>query len=81
MRQRAILRAQDGDERTDEDDWKMRYPALSVGWLVDILESVDYRWSPVQILETESFYPGLIDDISTEIWQRRLIKAQMNKSE
>jgi len=62
----------------------MRYPAYTVGWLVDILESVEFRWSPVQILDTESHYPGLIDDVSTEIWQRRLISKQLeseNKTE
>lgn len=55
----------------------MHYPSDLVGWLVDLLESVEYRWSPIQILETEAIYPGLMADIGTELWQRRIIAQQV----
>jgi hypothetical protein len=42
-----------------------------------VSESIDFRWSPVQILETEALYPGLIEDLGVEIWQRRLIVEQI----
>ncbi len=75
-RQRAILRAEQS-ARDDEDDWLVQYPEHLIGWLVDVLEAVEYRWTPVQILDTERQYPGLINDISLEIWQRDIVKKQV----
>jgi hypothetical protein len=64
----------------DENDWKMRYPPYLVGWLVDMLESVDWQLSVMDILTTEQNFPGLMDDMSLEIWQRRLIEKQLEGS-
>ncbi|MFO7323695.1 MAG: hypothetical protein DIU68_018360 [Chloroflexota bacterium] len=53
-----------------------------IGWLVNILQSVDFAYTPLEIIETEEALPGLWDDIYTEIWQRRLIKEVYdNKSD
>lgn len=56
----------------------MVYPSEFIGQLVDILVSVDFRYTPLEILETESRFPGLWLDIDTELWQRNLIKEQLD---
>lgn len=56
----------------------MQYPDHVVGWLYDLLEGIDWKWSIAQILETEREFPGLVDDLALEGWQRRLIKQQMD---
>lgn len=48
-----------------------------IGWLYDVSNSLDWRVSVLDILETEKRYPGLMDDLSTEAWQRKLIKDQL----
>jgi hypothetical protein len=48
-----------------------------VTWLAGVGEKLDYRWSPVQILETEDYYPGLIEQVATVTWQKRIIREQM----
>lgn len=50
-----------------------------MGWLVDIEEAIDWAFTPDAILETEEQYPGLWDDIFIELWQRRLIKDQVEQ--
>lgn len=55
----------------------MIYPSELVGQLVDILVSVDFRYTPLEIIETELQYPGLWRDIDLELWQRELIKEQL----
>jgi hypothetical protein len=51
-----------------------------VGWLADILEGTEWHLSIREVLATELEYPGLLDDLNIELWQRRLVKEQM-KSE
>lgn len=53
------------------------YPDDIVGWLVDILKATDYHYSPREILAVEASYPGLWDDIAIELWQRDLVRKQM----
>lgn len=48
-----------------------------IGWLYDVMNSLDWRVSVLDVLETEKRYPGLMDDLSTEAWQRKLIKDQL----
>lgn len=48
-----------------------------IGWLYDVANSLDWRVSVLDILETEKRYPGLMDDLSTESWQRKIIKDQL----
>lgn len=48
-----------------------------VGWLFDVLNSLEWRVSVLDILETEKRYPNLMDDLSTESWQRKLVKDQL----
>lgn len=48
-----------------------------IGWLYDVANSLDWRVSLLDILETEKRYPGLMDDLSIEAWQRKLIKDQL----
>ena len=38
---------------------------------------MDFRWSPLEIIETEIAYPGLIQDVGIEIWQRKLVTQQI----
>jgi len=52
------------------------YPIESVEWLADMMESLEYKFTPKQILETEELYPGLWGNISIVLWQRRLISEQ-----
>ncbi len=79
VRQRAIARAKRKDKLPDdEDNWDVvDYPQEEVGWLVDLLESFDYRYTPVQIYETEERYPNLWDAIFTETWQRGLMREEV----
>jgi hypothetical protein len=72
IRQRAILRT-DSSIPDDEDDWTGKYPVELIGWLYDIVNSLEWRVSPLTVLETETRYPGLFDDLSIESWQRKLI--------
>ncbi len=58
---------------------KLKAHAL-VGWLYDVANSLDWRVSVLDILETEKRYPGLMDDLSVESWQRKIIKDQMEAS-
>lgn len=55
----------------------MRYPEYLIGWLYDIMESFDFRYTPSQILDSEDRYPGLFYDLSLEGWQRHLIEEQL----
>lgn len=48
-----------------------------IGWLYEVANSLDWRVSVLDILETERRYPGIMDDLSTEAWQRKLIKDQL----
>lgn len=58
----------------------MRTPNPLVGWLYDVANSLDWQVSLLDIIETERRYPGLMDDLSIEAWQRRIIKEQMGNS-
>lgn len=55
----------------------MKYPDVMVGWLFDVANSLDWRVSILDIIETERRYPGLIDDLGTEAWQRKIIRDQI----
>jgi hypothetical protein len=49
-----------------------------IGWLSDVLKAVNFRWTLLDILDTERQYPSLIDDVlGTEFWQRALVKEQV----
>lgn len=48
-----------------------------IGWLYDVANSLDWRVSVLDILETERKFPGLMDDLSTEAWQRKIVKEQI----
>jgi len=56
----------------------MQYPENVVGWLTDICSATEWKLSPLEVLRTETEYPGLIDDMMTELWQRQLVKEQTN---
>lgn len=58
---------------------KLKVHAL-IGWLYDVETSLDWRVSVLDVLETERRYPGLMDDLSVEAWQRKIIKDQMEAS-
>lgn len=55
----------------------MRYPHQCVGWLYDVLNSLEWRISPLDVLETERDYPGLMGDLAIESWQRKIIREQL----
>lgn len=54
----------------------MTYDVDLVGWIHSVEVAVEWRWPPVWIIETERVAPGLIDDLMTLNWQRRLVKEQ-----
>ena len=56
----------------------MRYGDADVGWLFDTLTGLDWRVSPLDVIETERRYPGLMTDLGIEGWQRRLVKDQLS---
>lgn len=51
-----------------------------MGWLFDVLNSIEWKVSPLDILETEARYPGLMDDLTIEAWQRKLVRDQIKGS-
>jgi len=55
----------------------MKYPDVYVGWLYDVANGLDWRVSILDIIETERRYPSLMDDLSVEAWQRKIIKDQL----
>lgn len=59
----------------------MTWPKREREWLFGILESLEWRWTPVQIFETERAYPGLLDDLAVMAWQKRLIKEEQMDDE
>lgn len=77
VRQAAILKARDKDDlSSDENDWSIDYPVDIVEWLADMLESLEFKFTPSQILDTEETYPGLWNNISIVLWQRKIISEQ-----
>ena len=48
-----------------------------IGWLYDTANALDWRVPILDILETERRYPGLMDDLGIESWQRKIIKEQL----
>lgn len=42
----------------------MKYAPHQIQWLYYILEAVKFQWNPIEILETEREYPGLLDDLA-----------------
>lgn len=58
----------------------MKYPQALIGWLYDIEDSLEWKISPLDVLETEKRFPGLIGDLSVESWQRKIIRDQIKGS-
>lgn len=46
-------------------------------WMLSVLEAVDWKWTPAQVLDNEARFPGLLDDVFTARWQYELIRRQM----
>ena len=79
-RQRIILKLSAGKETPeDEDDWKQHYPPDIIGWLVDTLEAIEWKYTPADILDTDTRYPGLWDAMGIELWQRKVISDQIGE--
>ncbi len=76
VRQRAILRTNRNPD-PDLNDWDYTYPEWHIGWLYDVLESLDWKPSALDVLRTEAEFPGLYQDLGTESWQRKIIRDQM----
>lgn len=78
VRQRSILKIQSKtDNHPDNNDWMIHYPLEHTEWLADLLEALNFKFTPKQILETEAEYPGLWDDVAVILWQRRIIADQL----
>lgn len=58
----------------------MKFPQDWIGWLFEKVNMLDWQISILDIINTEKEYPGLIDDLSTEAWQRKLVREQMEDS-
>jgi hypothetical protein len=46
-----------------------------------MLEAFEWKYTPLEILEVDSRYPGLWEDIDTMRWQKELIKSQVGGGE
>ena len=46
-------------------------------WLYQALKWCDWKFSPVEIIETELKYPGLIHRLSMLMWQEKLVTEQV----
>ena len=76
IRQWAIQRAQRGNSlRADENDWRLDYDTDTVLWIASIM--LAYKLSPLEVIETERAYPGLLDAIDTVLWQDELMSEQL----
>lgn len=64
----------------DENDWNFAYPHEMVGWLYEVAHGLGWQVSIWDILRTEKEYPGLMDDLAVEYWQRELIKEQLGNA-
>lgn len=51
-----------------------------VAWLVSQIRFSGWHWTPLDVIETERQYPGLLNAINIEVWQQQLIEKQV-KSE
>lgn len=49
--------------------------------MVDVMNAFDWAFPPHVILECEAEYPGLIDDMMIEVWQRELVKGQVESQQ
>lgn len=78
VRQRAISRIE-SPSAVDNDDWRVEPGQDIAGWLYDILVSVGWEISPLDIMETERHYPGLMDKLAIESWVTRLLREQMER--
>lgn len=59
----------------------MSYPDHLVAWLVDVCNATEWRLKPLEVIATEEQYPGLLDDMMTDLWQRGIIKQQLQGRE
>lgn len=55
----------------------MKHPHEHIGWLYEIASGLGWQVSLWDILRVEKEYPGLMDDIAVEHWQRDIIAKQM----
>lgn len=55
----------------------MKYPHELVGWLYEVANGLGWQVSLWDILRVEKEYPGLMDDVSVEYWQRGIIAKQL----
>lgn len=70
-----MLRAMKHSGRVDDERWTMDYPEHLIGWLVDLLP-LEFQWTPMDILNLEHRFPGIVNDIDTELWQRKLMRDE-----
>lgn len=57
----------------------MHYPPDVVAWFADLIESGACQFTPLEVLRIDELYPALMEDISIEVWQRKLAKDQLGK--
>ena len=51
-----------------------------IAWLASQLKFFNMRLSPLEIIDTERRYPGLLNALNIEFWQQEIIRQQV-KSE
>jgi hypothetical protein len=55
------------------------YPPALVTWLAGMMRSYrEYGYTPLQLIETELAYPGLLSDLDKALWQVELMDEQFN---
>lgn len=47
-------------------------------FVTDVVIASDWKWTPAQVLDSETRYPGLIEDVFLLAWQRELVEKQLN---
>lgn len=48
-----------------------------IGWLYEVLKGLSWQVSVLDVLRTEEAYPGIMESLAVEHWQRELIKEQL----
>jgi hypothetical protein len=72
---RTALEYADTGDFVDDNQWTVQYPEPLTRWLASMVELYKFQKTPLEILDCERRYPGLQDDIFTQIGYRAHMKS------
>ena len=60
----------------DDNEWMLYYPENMTRWIANLVKLTDFKWTILDILETERRYPRLIDDVLTQLGYQNALKRE-----